>query len=140
MSAAPAEWFHPAPNPWGTEKRERKHFLPLYLEREEMQVLGDKEDNITQQKMEVGVYFKHWGKTSQYMKAIYKRSDHQNEWGLWKDLLGSQAMKEKKILVQRKNLRVKATEKVSRWLKQWEGNRGQSLSSEKAAFSNGENN
>ena len=53
-SAAPAEWFHPAPKPWGTEKREKKHFLPLCLEREERQVLGDKEDDITQQKMGVG--------------------------------------------------------------------------------------
>lgn len=73
-SASPTEWFHPAPNPWGTEKRERKHSVPLYLEREEMQVLYDKEDNITQRKMEVGVYFKHWGKTSQDIRAIYKRS------------------------------------------------------------------
>ena len=32
-SAAPAEWFHPAPSPWGTEKRVKKHSTPLSGER-----------------------------------------------------------------------------------------------------------
>lgn len=56
----------PCPQSLGYRKKGEKAFYPLSGEKKS-QVLGD-DDNITQQKIRV-VYFKHWGKTSQYMEG-----------------------------------------------------------------------